>query len=174
MRETRFAGWSWLKGGKRWTSLLPAAWQILKTICQAEQNEGEGWLRLLDFASKRGSLLSQPGLVFARWRGPPFIAAGNYPFPRNPDGFFPILANLPILFSSPLLTFLFGWDFPLSICTKSGVLELKTPFPAAASVGSSTLGYLFPSLSWGSTNKGKQLGIYAGLKGYSPSWQLIC
>ncbi|CAL2224962.1 unnamed protein product [Prunus armeniaca] len=63
-----------------------------------------------------------------------FIAAGSYPFPRNPNGFYSIWPNLFLSFSSPPLTFPILVKLPLPICTKSGILGAQGPFAVAALV----------------------------------------
>ena len=122
--------------------------------CQSNLAEEGKWGRTVNsarncwvFASKRGSLLSRCGLFVGQKR-PHFIAAGNYPFPRNPNGLYPIWSSFSLPFSSPPLNFPILVKFPLSICTKSGILGAQDPpFPQLFSgrLNSQLFFFFFPS-----------------------------
>ncbi|CAL8995427.1 unnamed protein product [Prunus brigantina] len=57
--------------------------------------------------------------IMEKKKRPHFIAAGNHPFPRNPNGFYPFWLSFSLHFSSPPLAFPILVKFPLSIRTKS-------------------------------------------------------
>ncbi|CAL2246865.1 unnamed protein product [Prunus armeniaca] len=103
-----------------------------------------------------------------------FATAGNHPFPRNPNGFYPFWLSFSLPFSSPPLAFPILVKFPLSIRTKSGNLRAQGPFPAAVPVGGSILSYfssffLPPYLA--RFDERKEVDIHAGPKGASGSSQ---
>ncbi|CAL2228957.1 unnamed protein product [Prunus armeniaca] len=108
------------------------------------------------------------------WEMPHFIAAGNHPFPRNLNGFYPFWLSFSLPFSSPPLAFPILVKFPLSIHTKSGTLGAQGPFPVAVLVGGSILSYFSSSFlphSLARSDEEKEVDIHAGSKGASGSSQ---
>ncbi|PQQ11749.1 hypothetical protein Pyn_02613 [Prunus yedoensis var. nudiflora] len=106
----------------------------------------------------------------------PFIAAGSLPFPRNPNGFSPILLSL--LFPFPSLPSTHPhFVKPFSVQTyKDKVFGSSKAFPAAALVVNTIFGYhltFFPSLFYGQTWWEKEIGKGAGLKGVLLKYPLV-
>ncbi|CAL8075911.1 unnamed protein product [Prunus armeniaca] len=105
-----------------------------------------------------------------------FIAARSYPFPRNPNGFYLIWPSIslpfpPHPFNHPILV-----KSTLPICTKSGIFGSSRPLSRNCFSGRlpfsaiSLFSYLPPSMA--RYDEGKQMDIYVGSKGASPSGSL--
>ncbi|CAL2279040.1 unnamed protein product [Prunus armeniaca] len=96
---------------------------------------------------------------------PHFIAAGNHPFPRNPNGSYPFWLSFSLPFSSHPLAFPILVKFLLSIHTKLGTLGAQGPFPTAVLVEGSILSYFSSSFlppSSARSDEGKEVDIHAG------------
>ncbi|PQQ07108.1 hypothetical protein Pyn_30201 [Prunus yedoensis var. nudiflora] len=78
-------------------------------------------------------------MMLAGLKRPPFIAAGSWPFPRNPNGFYPILTKL---FPSFLLLSYSGKIFSAQSHKIRDFWELIA-LPAAATMED----FLFPAIS---------------------------
>ncbi|CAL8152343.1 unnamed protein product [Prunus armeniaca] len=101
------------------------------------------------------------------WKRPHFIGAGNHPFPRNPNGFYPFWLSFSLPFSSPPLAFPILVKFPVAVSVTDFHAQ---PF----------LLLLYSLFSMAKSDGKRSWEIYAGSKGVSGSshtnilWFLEC